>query len=93
MNKSDFISAIGNRTLKKDADIKPIIDAAIDIITEQLIAGESITLPGFGRFEVRTHAATTARNPRTGEEVEVAEKKVPASARPPYVRGVQPCEG
>ena len=78
MNKSDFISAIGNRTLKKDADIKPIIDAAIDIITEQLIAGESITLPGFGRFEVRTHAATTARNPRPGEEVEVAEKKVPA---------------
>ena len=78
MNKSDFISAIGNHTLKKDADIKPIIDAAIDIITEQLIAGEPVTLPGFGRFEVRTHAECVRRNPRTGEEVEVPAKKVPA---------------
>ena len=78
MNKSEFISAIGNRTLKKDAEIKPIIDAAITIIAEKLSAGESIAIPGFGTFEVRERAATTARNPRTGEEVEVAEKKVPA---------------
>lgn len=77
MNKSDFISAIGNRTLRKDADVKSIIDAAADIIREQLQAGESITLQGFGTFEVRERAATTARNPRTGETVEVPAKKVP----------------
>ena len=78
MNKSEFISAVANRTLKRDADIKPIIDAALTIIAEQLKAGESVTLTGFGTFEVRTHAATTARNPRTGEEVAVPAKKVPA---------------
>ena len=78
LNKSEFISAIGNRTLKRDADIKPIIDAALTIIAEQMKAGESITLSGFGTFEVRERAATTARNPRTGEEVAVPEKKVPA---------------
>lgn len=78
MNKSEFISAIGNRTLKKDADIKLIIDTAITILTETLAAGESITIPGFGTFEVRQRAATTARNPRTGETIEVAAKKVPA---------------
>lgn len=78
MNKSEFISAIGNRTLKKDSDIKPIIDAAITILTETLAAGEPIIIQSFGTFEVREHAATTARNPRTGEKVDVAAKKVPA---------------
>ena len=78
MNKTEFISAIGNRTLKKDSEVKPIIDTAITILTETLATGESITIPGFGTFEVRERAATTARNPRTGETVEVAAKRVPA---------------
>jgi len=77
MYKSDFISSIANRTLKKDADVKTIIDAALTIITEQLAAGEPITLQGFGTFEVRERDATTARNPRTGESVSVPAKKVP----------------
>ena len=78
MNKSEFISAIGNRTLKKDAEVKATVDAAFDILREQLAAGESVTIQGFGTFEVRERAATTARNPRTGESVEVPAKKVPA---------------
>lgn len=78
MNKSEFISAIGNRTLKKDSEVKTIIDAAIEIIQEQLKADEKVNLTGFGTFEVKTRAARTSRNPRTGEMVEVAEKKVPA---------------
>lgn len=78
MYKSDFIAAIANRTLKKDGDVKAVIDAALTIITEQLAAGEPVTLQGFGTFEVREHAATTARNPRTGEAVTVPAKRVPA---------------
>ena len=77
MYKSEFISAIGNRTLKKDDDIKVIIDAAATIIAETIARGEAITLPGFGTFEVRERAATTARNPRTGEAMDVPAKKVP----------------
>lgn len=78
MNKSEFISAIGNRTLKKDAEVRTIIDAAMDIIREQLAAGENVAIPGFGSFEVRERAATTARNPQTGEPIDVPEKRVPA---------------
>ena len=77
MNKSELISAIGNRTLKRDSEIKPIVDAAIDIITEQLSKGEPIQLIGFGSFDVKTRPAGTARNPRTGETLEVPEKRVP----------------
>ena len=78
MTKSELISAIGNRTLKKDADIKPVIDAAIDIITEQLAKGEDVAMVGFGSFTVKTRAAGTVRNPRTGESMDVPEKKVPS---------------
>jgi nucleoid DNA-binding protein len=78
MNKSEFISAIGNRTLKKDAEVKAIIDAATDIIREKLSEGENVAITGFGAFETRERAATTARNPRTGETVEVPARKVPA---------------
>ena len=78
MNRSEFVSAIGNRTLKKDADVKAVINAATEIIKEQLAAGETVSLTGFGTFEARERAATTARNPRTGETVEVAAKRVPA---------------
>ena len=78
MYKSDFIAAVANRILKKDGDVKAVIDAALTIISEQLAAGEPVTLQGFGTFEVREHAATTARNPRTGEAVTVPAKRVPA---------------
>jgi len=78
MYKSDLIDAVANRTLRKDSDVKTIIDAALTIITEQLASGSSVTLQSFGTFEVREHAATTARNPRTGEAVSVPAKKVPA---------------
>ena len=44
MNKSEFISAIGNRTLKKDAEVKPIIDTAITILTETLASPASAPL-------------------------------------------------
>ncbi len=78
MYKSDFISAIANRTLKKDAEVKVVIEAAFDILREQLQAGEPVNIANFGTFECRERAATTARNPRTGESVEVPAKRAPA---------------
>lgn len=78
MYKSDFIAAICNRTLKKESEVKPIVDAAVDILIEQLKAGENVTITGFGTFETRDREATTARNPRTGETIEVPAKRVPA---------------
>ena len=77
MNKSEFISAIGNRTLKKDAEIKPIIDAAITIIAEKLSAGESIAIPGFGTFEAKARKARIGRNPHTKEPIEIPATRVP----------------
>ena len=68
MYKSDFISAIANRSLRPDAGVKTLIDAATTILTEDLAGGNPVTLQGFGAFEVRERAATAARNPMAGEE-------------------------
>ena len=45
---------------------------------ETLQSGDQVALVGFGTFSVRTRAARTGRNPKTGEEIQIAEAKVPA---------------
>ena len=45
---------------------------------DALAAGDKIQIAGFGTFEVRERAAKTARNPRTGETIDVPACKVPA---------------
>ena len=41
-------------------------------------AGEKIAIANLGTFEVRERAARTGKNPRTGEAVEIAAKRIPA---------------
>ena len=52
--------------------------AVIACIGDALASGDKIQIAGFGTFEVRERAAKTARNPRTGETIDVPACKVPA---------------
>lgn len=47
----------------------------LDAISEALATGEEVQLQGFGRFDIKTVKAHSARNPRTKESVWVPEKK------------------
>jgi len=49
-----------------------------EAITNGLKQGEDVAIAGFGTFEVRERAARTGRNPRTGEEIQIAATKNPA---------------
>ena len=49
--------------------------AAFEAITAALKAGEKVSVVGFGGFEIKERAARTARNPRTGEAIEIAASK------------------
>lgn len=74
MNKKELVAAVAD-----DADLtKDQANAAVDAVVKNIQAalqgGDEVRLPGFGSFKVSDRKATTARNPRTGEEV-----KVPAS--------------
>ena len=46
-------------------------------IAKQLVEGEDVKISGFGNFQIRTKAPRPGRNPRTGEAVQVDDKKVP----------------
>lgn len=58
---------------KKDTD--HAINVLGDVITEELLAGNEITLPGIGVISVKTRAARKGRNPQTGEELDIAASK------------------
>ena len=77
MNKKELYTALARKTAfsKKEAEV--FTGAFIDVITETLQKGDKIQIVGFGTFEVKERAARKARNPRTGEEIDVAASKAP----------------
>lgn len=77
MNKGEFIEAIAAKSNTPKNVTANVFNSMVDVITEQLKAGDKITLAGFGTFESRHKAAREARNPQTGEAVKVPERNVP----------------
>jgi DNA-binding protein HU-beta len=78
MNRKELIEALAAKTESTKADAERAVAGLIDIVTATLKKGDSITLVGFGTFEVRKRAARTGRNPKTGEELKIKAAKVPA---------------
>ena len=60
---------------RRDAEV--IVNAVFERMTEALCAGERVEVRGFGSFVVKQRRAREGRNPRTGEIVAVAAKRVP----------------
>ena len=77
MNKTELIAAVAEKADLSKKDAEAAITATVDAITEALTQGEKVQLVGFGSFEVKTRAARVGRNPRTGEEIPIAEAKLP----------------
>ena len=67
--------ALGPRVTKRECGL--VVDAFLDAVEEALARGDRIELRGFGTFKVRHRKARKARNPWTGEAVEVAARDVP----------------
>ena len=78
MNKSELVSVIA-----KEADVTKevaanTLDATITAVTKALKGGDSVTLVGFGTFQVKERSAREGRNPKTGETIKIAASKVPS---------------
>jgi DNA-binding protein HU-beta len=78
MNKSELIDAIAETAEMTKADAGRALDAVVSVVTKALKKGDSVTLVGFGTFEVRKRGARTGRNPRTGEEIKIKASRNPA---------------
>jgi len=77
MNKTELYAALAKKTGFSKKDTERRTDAFIETITETLQRGDKVQIVGFGTFEVKERAARKARNPRTGEEIDVAASKAP----------------
>ena len=78
MNKSELIDAVADSADLSKASATQAVDAMLSAVSKSLKNGDQVTLVGFGTFLVRERAARTGRNPRTGDEIQIAAQKVPA---------------
>ncbi len=79
MNKNDLITKAADLTDLSKVNMSRAVDSIFDTIEQALTAGDEVRLVGFGTFSVAKRAASTGRNPRTGEPLQI-----PASIRPKF---------
>ncbi|HCH56290.1 MAG TPA: DNA-binding protein HU [Rhodospirillaceae bacterium] len=82
MNKNDLVAAVADGAELSKADAAKAVDAVFDSITGSLKGGGEVRLVGFGTFSVANRKASTGRNPRTGEAIQI-----PASKQPKFKAG------
>lgn len=76
MTKRELVIRVANNLGMTQSDIARIIEGTFDAISEALAEGHRWELRDFGVFEVKTRASRIGRNPRTGDQVPVPERRV-----------------
>jgi DNA-binding protein HU-beta len=77
MNKADLVNHVAAEADLSKTAATAAVEAVLGGITGALKGGDSVSLVGFGTFAVAERAARTARNPRTGETINVGPSKAP----------------
>lgn len=77
MTKSELIERVAQESGMTKGRAEMVVNTIFDSMTNALIAGEGIEIRGFGSFTVRTYKSYEGRNPRTGDVVHVAPKRLP----------------
>jgi len=77
LNKSDLIEHIAQAAEISKSAAERAIDALVVSVKTSLRKDEDVTLVGFGTFYAAKRAARTGRNPRTGEQVQIAAARLP----------------
>ena len=76
MNKTELVKKIAEKAEISQAQAKSVLEATLESVKEALQDGDSVQLIGFGTFSVSERAARTGKNPRTGEKIQIAAKKI-----------------
>src|SRR3546814_8723835 len=82
MNKQELIGAVADAAGLSRGDAGKAVEAVFDSITRSLKKGDEVRLVGFGTFSTAKRKASTGRNPRTGEPMQIS-----ASNQPKFKRG------
>jgi integration host factor subunit beta len=75
MTKSELIEAVSEKIDVPKNRAEDIVNAVFDAMTDALLDNRRIEVRGFGSFSIREYRSRKGRNPRTGDEVYVDEKK------------------
>lgn len=78
MNKAELVELVANKTGSSKRQTEECLDYLTTAITKSVARGERVTLVGFGTFQRRDRRARKGRDPRTGAEINIPAKKVPA---------------
>jgi len=76
MTKRELVIRVSNKLGLTQSEVSKVIESTFDTISEALANGERWELRDFGVFEVKTRASRIGRNPRTGAQVPVPERRV-----------------
>jgi len=77
MTKADLVDIVATGTGLTKLETEAVIEGFFNSVIESLKSGKGIEIRGFGTFKVRKKSARLARNPKTGEKVNVPEHYVP----------------
>lgn len=75
MNKTELVKVVAEKADLTLAVAGDVVTAVVDAISQALIEGQEVAIPGFGTYKVAERAARTCRNPKTGETINVPASK------------------
>jgi len=76
MTKRELVIRVANRLGLTQSEVGKIVETTFEALSQSLAAGKRWELRDFGVFEVKTRASRIGRNPRTGDQVPVPERRV-----------------
>lgn len=76
MTKAELIASVARSTGQTKATVEQVLAYATDHIQEALSRGEKVLMLPFGIFTVKSRPARSGRNPKTGETIDISERKV-----------------
>jgi integration host factor subunit alpha len=76
MTKLEIVTGLYEKLGFSRRECANIVDAFFDVIKKTLAEGENVKISGFGNFVVKEKKARRGRNPQTGDEIEISERKV-----------------
>jgi DNA-binding protein HU-beta len=77
MQKTEFIARVAERAGVPKKQARQVGETALDLISEQLQAGERVVLTGFGTFEVRKRQSRQGVNPQTKSPMRIEATQTP----------------
>ena len=77
MNKNELVASVADASGLSKVDAAKAVDGVFESITNALKSGGDVRIVGFGTFSVANRAATTGRNPRTGETIQIGASNQP----------------